>query len=46
VHVYDLQERTIGHILADKARKLGDKPLLLWQGRRYGYAEAEQLTNR
>jgi carnitine-CoA ligase len=46
VRVYDLEERTIGRILADKADTVGDRPWLLWEDRRYTYAELDQFTNR
>ena len=46
MHPYPPQERTIGRILADKARRIGDRPFLHWQGRTYSYAQAEDLTNR
>lgn len=46
IHPYSPQERTIGGILADKARRIGDRPFLHWQGRTYSYAEADELTNR
>ena len=45
-HPYPPQERTIGQILADKARRIGDRPFLHWQGHAYSYAEAADLTNR
>ena len=43
---YELEERTIGRILADKAVTLENKTWLLWGERRYSYAELEQFTNR
>ena len=43
---YPLGERTIGRILADKARRIPDRPFLLWQGRSYTCAELEAITNR
>ena len=43
---YPLSERTIGRILADKARRIPGRPFLLWQGRSYTYAEIEAITNR
>lgn len=46
MRVYELEERTIGRILADKAATLEDKPWLLWEDRQYTYAELEQVTNR
>jgi crotonobetaine/carnitine-CoA ligase len=46
VREYPLQQRTIGRILADKAQRLPDHTWLLWDDRRYTYAEVEILTNR
>jgi crotonobetaine/carnitine-CoA ligase len=46
MHDYPLQERTIGRILAEKARRIPDKTFLIWQGRRYTYGELESMTNR
>jgi crotonobetaine/carnitine-CoA ligase len=46
VHDYPLEMRTIGRILADKARRLGSKPFLLWQRQRYSYEDLERLTSR
>ena len=43
---YPLSERTIGRILADKARRIPERPFLLWQGLSYSYAELEAITNR
>lgn len=42
---YPLEDRTIGRILADKARTVGDRPFLLFDGHRRTYAEAHALTN-
>lgn len=46
VHTYPPRERTVGRILADKARRIGDQPFLHWQGQTYSYAAVEDLTNR
>ncbi|HEY0294538.1 MAG TPA: AMP-binding protein [Bordetella sp.] len=46
MHDYPLQERTIGRVLAEKARRIPDKTFLIWQGRRYSYGELETMTNR
>lgn len=43
---YPLEQRTIGRVLADKARRIPDRPFLLWQGRSYSYADLERTTNR
>ena len=45
-HDYPLQSRTIGRVLADKARRVPNRPFLLWQGRTHTYAELESMTNR
>ena len=29
---FPLEQRTIGHVLAEKARRIPDRPLLRWQG--------------
>lgn len=46
MRVYQLEERTIGRILADKAERVGIRPWLLWKDRRYTYADLERYTNR
>lgn len=46
MRVYELEERTIGRILADKAAYQADRPWLLWQDRRYTYGDLEHMTNR
>ena len=46
MHDYSLQQRTIGHVLADKAQRNGAKTYLTWQGHAYSYAEMHALTNR
>ncbi|MBI2461613.1 MAG: ATP-dependent acyl-CoA ligase [Candidatus Rokubacteria bacterium] len=43
---YPLAARTVGRILADKARRHGARPFLLFEDERYSYAEADRLTNR
>ena len=43
---YPMRERVFGRIFADKAQKLGDKTFLKFEDRRYGYAEAEAISNR
>ncbi len=42
---YDPGERTIGNILADKARNIEDGPFLRCEGRTFSYAEANAVTN-
>jgi carnitine-CoA ligase len=46
MRVYDLDDRTIGHILADKARTVGERPFLHFQRRTFSYADVHALTNR
>jgi carnitine-CoA ligase len=43
---YELEERTIGRILADKAERIGARTFLIWQGEKTTYAELEVMTNR
>ena len=46
MHDYELSERTMGRILAEKARRVPDRTFLIWEGRRTSYAEVEAITNR
>jgi len=46
MHDYPLEQRTVGHMLADKARRVGARTWMIWQDRRITYAELEQATNR
>ena len=46
MHDYELEERTIGRILADKAERIGERTFLVWQGRKITYSELEVMTNR
>src|SRR5690606_1547125 len=41
-----LEQRTLGALLARRARELGDRPYLSFDGRSYSYAEVDRLTNR
>lgn len=43
---YPLQQRTIGHLLADQAESIGGRTCLIWGDTRYTYADAHALTNR
>lgn len=43
---YPLEARTIGAVLADKARRIPQRSFLLWQGQRFTYADLEAMTNR
>ena len=46
MHDYPLKQRTIGHLLADKAKRVGDRIWLIFGGQRYSYADAHDLSNR
>ena len=46
MHDYPLKQRTIGHVLADKARRAGNRTWLIFGPERYSYAEAHDLSNR
>lgn len=46
MHDYELEERTMGRILAEKAQRVPDLTFLRWQGRSYSYGELETMTNR
>jgi len=46
MHDYPLEERTIGHVLAEKAMRIPDKVFLIWEGRRITYGQIDTLTNR
>src|SRR5689334_22152409 len=46
MHDYPLKQRTIGHVLADKARRQGDRTWLIYGQDRYSYAAAHDLSNR
>jgi carnitine-CoA ligase len=46
MHDYPLEQRTIGHMLADKARRVGDRTCLIFADRRFTYAQAHDITNR
>jgi crotonobetaine/carnitine-CoA ligase len=39
-------DRIIGHIVADKAARNGDKTFLLFEGRSYSYADMHRLSNQ
>ena len=43
---YPLEERTIGHILRDKAKKSPDNIFLKHQGQLFTYAQCDLLTNQ
>src|SRR6201993_3158321 len=46
MHDYPLKQRTIGRLLADKARRIGDKTWLIYGEDRYSYAATHEITNR
>ena len=46
MHDYPLKQRTIGHLLADKAGRVGEKTWLIFGEQRYTYADAHDLSNR
>jgi crotonobetaine/carnitine-CoA ligase len=46
MHDYPLKQRTIGHLLADKANRIGDRTWLIFGHQRYSYAQAHELSNR
>src|SRR6202000_2852134 len=46
MHDYPLKQRTIGHLLADKAERVGDRTWLIFGEQRYSYAQAHELSNR
>src|SRR6202048_126986 len=46
MHDYPLKQRTIGHLLADKARRVGNRTWLIFGEQRYSYAQAHELSNR
>jgi crotonobetaine/carnitine-CoA ligase len=45
VQHYNLEDRTIGRILADKAATVGERTFLTFGGKRWTYADAHALTN-
>ena len=46
MHDYPLKQRTIAHMLADKATRVGDRTWLIFGDQRYTYAQAHDLSNR
>ena len=46
IHDYPLACRTVGHLLADKAQRIGDRTCLIFGGQRYAYADVHELSNR
>jgi len=43
---YPLEHRTVGHVLADKARRHGGRPFLTFEGERVSYEALHVRTNR
>jgi carnitine-CoA ligase len=41
-----LEERTIGRLLARRAAEHGDRPYLLFENKRFSYADADRITTR
>jgi len=46
MHDYPLKQRTIAHLLAEKAQRIGDRTWLIYGGERYSYAQAHELSSR
>src|SRR3954451_24493137 len=46
MHDYPIKKRTIGHVLADKAKRIGDRMWLIYGEQRYSYEQAHFLSNR
>src|SRR3984885_5694993 len=46
MHDYPLKQRTIGHLLSDKAARVGDSTWLIFGGQHFTYAQAQDLSNR
>ena len=46
MHDYELEARTIGRILAEKAERIGERTFLIWQGEKTTYSGIEAMTNR
>jgi len=43
---YPITQRTFPHVVTDKARRNGDKPFILFEDRRIGYAQFDAMTSR
>ena len=43
---YTIDDRTVTHVLADKAARIGERPFLHCDGVSYSYAQLDELTNR
>jgi crotonobetaine/carnitine-CoA ligase len=41
-----LRERTVGGVLAQRARESGDRTYLIFEGQRFSYAEVDRISNR
>ncbi|MBP8305812.1 MAG: AMP-binding protein [Burkholderiaceae bacterium] len=46
MHDHPLEQRTIGHLLTDKAQRIPQRPFLFWQGQTFTYAELDEMTSR
>jgi len=43
---YDVDQRTVGQVLADKAARVGHRPFLRWAGHTYTYGDLDAMSNR
>jgi len=43
---YAPEDRTVGHVLGDKARTIGDRTFLRFRGNSWTYADADRMTDR
>jgi crotonobetaine/carnitine-CoA ligase len=43
---YPLHQRSLNHVLRDKAARNGDRPYIFFEDRTYSYAEVDEVTNR
>src|SRR5437868_6213598 len=43
---YPLKQRTIGRLLADKAKRIGGRTWLIYGEEKYSYAQAHDISNR
>lgn len=43
---YALEDRTMGRVLAEKAKRIPHKTFLIWKGQKTSYGEVEAITNR
>ncbi|WP_144113820.1 AMP-binding protein [Paraburkholderia sp. BCC1886] len=43
---YALEDRTMGRVIAEKAKRIPQKTFLIWKGQKTTYGELETITNR